>query len=55
MVEFHLLTFECLVLSLSVLDSDFLEGVVVSLIIVKFLIIEMDDFITSYIQELSSM
>ena len=55
MIELHLLTFEGFVLSLSVFDSDFFEGVVVTLIVVEFLIIKMNDFIAGYIQKLSSV
>jgi len=53
--EFHLLVFNLTAVAFSGLDSDFFEGVVVTSIVVKFFIEEMDDFITCHIEELSSV
>lgn len=55
MVKFHLLTVESLLLSFSVLYSDFFKCVVISLVVVEFLLVEMNDLVACYVQEFSSM
>jgi hypothetical protein len=54
-IEFHLLTVELFSLSFSVFNSDFFKSVIVSLVVIKLLLIEMNDFITGDVQELSSV
>ena len=55
MFELHLLTFELFFISFSTLYSDFLEGVIVSSIVIQSLVIKVNDLVARYIQELSSM
>ena len=55
MFELELLTFKLLFIPLSVFDSNLLKSVIITLVIFKLLLIEVNDFIASHIQELSSM
>ena len=55
MFELELLTFKLLFIPLSVFDSNLLKSVIITLVIFKLLLIEVNDLIASHIQELSSM
>lgn len=55
MFEFKLLTVELFFLSLSVLNSDLFEGVVISFIVVELLLIEVDDLVACNVEELSGV
>ncbi len=52
---FHLLALEGFFLALSVLNSHFLEHIVVTFIIVELLVIEMNHLVACDIEELSSV
>lgn len=55
MLQLHLLVFNLPSVAFSALDSDLLESVVVTTIVVKFFIEEMNDLVTGHIQELPGM
>jgi hypothetical protein len=55
MLELKLLTLELLFVSFLVLDSQLLKGVIISFIIVELFLIEVHDFITCDVEELSGM
>ena len=55
MLEFHLLTLELLLVTLPVLNSQFLEGVIIAFVVLQFLVVKVNYFVTCHVKELSSV
>lgn len=54
-LKFHLLAVMLFLLTISILDSNFLESIVVSFVIMKLFVVVMNDLITCNIKKFSSM
>lgn len=55
MLKFHLLAIEILLLPISVFNSDLLECIIVSFVVLQLLIVIVDDLVAGHIQELAGM
>lgn len=55
MFQLKLLAFKLFFVSFLVLNSQLFECVIISLIVVKFLLVEMHDFVTGHVKEFSGM